>query len=1107
MEKVGIEIQLTNADSALNTLREIDRTVKDLGRKKTMIKLDDGSLVSVDERIKQIKDRLAALSAAKKAGVITKEETAEAKRLSAELKVISRGLKDGTAQAKSFAQVFNSISSKVAHVGSAMQSLGNAFTRLTSPFNRLTTGLLYGAGYKVLNLFTEGISGTFERADTMKLYPKMLKEFGFSAKESQKAISELEESVLGLPTGLDEIVAVQKRFVAASQDMEKSTGLAIAYNNAILASGSDARQQWTAQRILTQLAGGAELAATSWDALQRAIPLVFTELSKDAKMGVSDYVSALKTGQISTEDFMKAFAKIGGEGGTIANAARTMTKSWRGLTANIQNATKRMGTAVLDSLHEAFKEETGRDLLDTLLGIDAEGNRTYDGVRDWIDGISKSIQNWIKANPDKIIDFFNELKSIDVKGLLQGMAEGMKLYVSALKLLVKLTGGKGLQGLGKWMVRMSMVGRALTIFGGVIKGLRHPLGWLGAGAMKLGGRLGKIGVFGKIASFFGKKKAVEEAGEVGKAVTKVSPNLIKAFKSMALISGIVAMPALTAWGVTKGVKESIKNFKGIVDALNELKGVDIKGALITIGGIIGGFAGLGALMGGAKGFAVGAKIIEGELIAGFIVSLATGFAALNMSFIKSGIKNFADSIKILDSIPDIKDASRIKEKVGNAIAVFNELSDMFNGKGTELSPQGEVRQASGVKGISIFKRWGVSNLASALKSLSAMMGDIEKLSNVEIPEKAYLNIGRLVFGMKRIADNLGAFSSGLGFGEALSSSLIKATMKNVADELIQLRRMAYHINTLADVTISPQTPGKISALIATVTGVAHNLGKKFGGVNGIGNLVSSSMIKGTMKNLASQFIQLRRMAYHINKLGSTSINVEGFKATIGQIKSALDELKSYESDFELDIEVKLSKTFDTSVNKVVKQIKDAQKKITDAKNNLKSKASGGISISIPVSVTFSVATNFGAALGKILAQKASLARQRFIGNSNTDGSGRDIHGQATGGYVYRAKGGGIGFPGRPRGTDTVPTWLTPGEFVHNKQAVNTFGVDFMRKVNNLDVRGAMHELMAMAGGMANVNRGTVITNNYNNQKVTINNNNPTGAGFTFKSASRFVGAF
>ena len=72
-----------------------------------------------------------------------------------------------------------------------------------------------------------------------------------------------------------------------------------------------------------------------------------------------------------------------------------------------------------------------------------------------------------------------------------------------------------------------------------------------------------------------------------------------------------------------------------------------------------------------------------------------------------------------------------------------------------------------------------------------------------------------------------------------------------------------------------------------------------------------------------------------------------------------------------------------------------------------------------------------------------------------------------GGPIYRAGGG---FPGEPRGTDTVPAWLTDGEFVTNKPATEMFGKDIEmynnigRKVQdpNVTVKGgvweAMHEL-------------------------------------------------
>ena len=97
-----------------------------------------------------------------------------------------------------------------------------------------------------------------------------------------------------------------------------------------------------------------------------------------------------------------------------------------------------------------------------------------------------------------------------------------------------------------------------------------------------------------------------------------------------------------------------------------------------------------------------------------------------------------------------------------------------------------------------------------------------------------------------------------------------------------------------------------------------------------------------------------------------------------------------------------------------------------------------------------------------------------------------------GGIIYRANGGSIF---KPRGTDIVPAMLTPGEFVHNKKAVDYFGVDFMKRINALDVRGAVQALMNR-GGMAatSLSRQSIINNTVNNnQRVTqnISTNNPS----------------
>ena len=50
---------------------------------------------------------------------------------------------------------------------------------------------------------------------------------------------------------------------------------------------------------------------------------------------------------------------------------------------------------------------------------------------------------------------------------------------------------------------------------------------------------------------------------------------------------------------------------------------------------------------------------------------------------------------------------------------------------------------------------------------------------------------------------------------------------------------------------------------------------------------------------------------------------------------------------------------------------------------------------------------------------------------------------------YEAVGGlAENHPGEPKGSDTVPAWLTPGEFVVNKEAVDIYGPQ-IKKMNDV----------------------------------------------------------
>ena len=1007
-EKVGIEIELMNADEAYKTLRNIDETVRNLGRKKTMIKLDDGSIDSIDNQIKKIQDRLDALRAAKKIGVITPEETEEAKRLEAQLRLIKRGLKDGTAEARSFKQEFNSISSKVAHVGSALQSFGNAMTTLTSPFRRVTDGILMGTGYKLLNSFTEGFEKGFTRYDTMKKYPKIMAAFGYSAEEAQTSIDALDKSVRGLPTGLDEMVDLAQRFTATTGDIDKGTKLAIAANNAFLASMSTDTQKYQGMMQLQDVLGGKDMNAREWNSLVSSMTPAIVKMGESlgyTSKNMDEWIQKVRDGKVDNEDFINTLIKIGNEGGVLEAMARESKDTWQAFFANVGNAASRMMAKIITSMDEVVKA----------LGLTDKDGNAIDSVNlllsnkliPTIDDMAVRVQKWIKAHPEEITNFFKDLKSIDWGGLVRGYVKGMGLMLKVTERFFKLFDGKGLGLVGGFLGAGGGIGKAATIIGGLLKGTRHLWALLGVGGKWLGGKLGKIGIFGRIASIFGSKKSIVDAGQAAKSIPTVTQTLRSAFNSLSgliKLGGGVLIAGGTAWFAStavKGILNDLKDISKIIDS-GDINWESAAKAMGGFGVFVTAFASTAYVLGDiskATGGTGGLTTLKTTAIIGAISSLILGFADLDTWLIKTSLVNIRDSVKLFDEIRKALTSMKglgdldVGDKLNSSVQAVRDIITAFTGENGGPSSQGRYSQ-----GIPTFTRGYVTSLT------------------------------------------------------------------NLSDALAKMQTIVKGFNAVANLTV--KDPSKV---IADIKAACDQLQ----GIRG-----PKGIVKHTTA-VANALKQIKTMADRINNLA------------VQQIKDALDELKGLSQTMKLDIKVVLGDGFRTSVNGVVKQINTGKSDIDKAVRKIPSAITKHISVTITASVNTRQAVD---AITRGASYVEAIARQNRHRTIN----------DAKGGLIYRAKGGGV--PWKRRGTDTVPAMLTPGEYVHNKRAVSTFGIDFMRKVNNLDVKGAMNELMHRAGNMANVNRGAVVTNNYNNQRVTINNNGNPGAGFTFKSASRFVGA-
>lgn len=105
---------------------------------------------------------------------------------------------------------------------------------------------------------------------------------------------------------------------------------------------------------------------------------------------------------------------------------------------------------------------------------------------------------------------------------------------------------------------------------------------------------------------------------------------------------------------------------------------------------------------------------------------------------------------------------------------------------------------------------------------------------------------------------------------------------------------------------------------------------------------------------------------------------------------------------------------------------------------------------------------------------ADLANERSLSEEKINSSIR-----YAGGIIpeYHSEGLPVGINWKRRGTDTVPTMLTPGEYVLRKKAVDSLGTNFLNNLNKFGVNA-----------LQSVGKSTIINNIYNTNNAKISQN-------------------
>lgn len=913
-EVVGIQLELMGADGVKRDLSMLDGLLNNIRGKNNRIEIESnlkqakadiiaytGEIEKLKRELKELKsmrslfepgsegarDLEEAIQETNKEIEENRERLWDARQAAREYQYSLKELaNEAKTTQKTFSQMFDIISRGAARVGGAMQSLGKALQRISTPMRTFMQGTIFGLGYKFMNLATSGISGAAERYDVFATYEKQLQALGYGeevqkkfvigSNEAATALENLEQSVLGLPTGLDEIIAKQKQYLAASGDMEVATKAAIAANNLFLAQGSNARDQLRGERQLRNMLAGGDMTTARWQTVLESMPMAVKAVGDQLGYANDEFRQLLLANKIDQNDFLGALLEVG-TSGVIADAANEMKHTLSAATANITNAFRRMGANIISVFDEIFKAAFGKDTIDMII--------SFKGA---IDSFSVGVQNWIKANPEVFINFINAVKSFNWKGLLQGIGDGLADTLKVITKLMNLFSGFGGRGLGYFFAISGPLGSFFTILGGLVKGLRHPMALLGASVGKLLQKAGTGGILGRFAQLFTGSAKAAKATEVAResaTFAQTMSNTVQYFGGLMKVAGTVLIASGTGFVAFKSFKSMIKDLGEII---NVASSIDWDMGQKVIGGMLGFFAlfAMGGYGVGTAGLAASVDVLFGETVIGLITTFAAGIVALDMKLIKSAFNSFRDILTAIDDsiaiISNLRSTTVDISAIGSALEAFNIIYDM-------LKPQ---YQGQGIQNMSSVEAKHMATVVESMKDvLTALKGSAEVLSSFGVApdiSSASKNIGDIVQVFLDVFD----IYKPLGSGEKPKQA---ENMKGVTESMISmLEDMLGAIETVNKLSNVRMNTTQLPSIIARFGGIRDMLFETFKLTDGTTVMNGVAIASGrSYKDQASDLGNIADMISAISNTISYMNNMFAAMSGEGAIKSLSDFTKKW----------------------------------------------------------------------------------------------------------------------------------------------------------------------------------------------------------------------
>lgn len=332
-----------------------------------------------------------------------------------------------------------------------------------------------GAGFVTKALQTMGSMTTsiVSRFDTLNNANRTFKNMGFATTDTKKAMSGLNDSIMGLPTSLDQAVQGMELMAASTGDVQKGQKVFSAVNDAVLGFGGSSAQASSAVQQLSQDLSSGTITAATWNSMiNDGMGPALKALAKSMGMTSGQLKDALSNGKVSADQFSEALINMDKNGGggmqSLHKIALDSTAGISSSFANLKTAVVRGSANMLTVVDNFIKSVTGTNISGWIkqaasavtagMAIASQAIKSFTPVAKSIFNTLKSIVAWVGQNKDWLLPLVASVSAfksvitvvgvaknafsafgnaLEVGGLLTRIASGSKDAAAGLSLMAQ----------------------------------------------------------------------------------------------------------------------------------------------------------------------------------------------------------------------------------------------------------------------------------------------------------------------------------------------------------------------------------------------------------------------------------------------------------------------------------------------------------------------------------------------------------------------------------------------------------------------------------------------------------------------------------------------